>query len=124
MNSTRILTIALVGTALVLAGCTDVGAQADLNYNGQENGSHSQSVQCSDAGTIKGSGSITDGEVLITLQDADGKQLLQRTFSGDFTLDETRVSGSSGSWSFQAQRTSDSTLGDEFSGSYAFSLSC
>lgn len=124
MNMTHILTIALVGSAFALAGCTASGAQADLQYNGEEDGAHSESVECDDSGSIKGSGSIPDGEVLIILKDSAGKQLLQQTFKGDFTLDETKVSGAAGSWSFQAQRTSDDLIGDTFSGNYAFHVSC
>ncbi len=124
MNMTHILTVALVGTAFALAGCTDGGAEANLSYTGEEDGVHSESVTCDDAGTIKGSGSIPDGEVLVTLKDSAGKQLLQQTFKGDFTLDETKVSGSSGSWSFQAQRTSDDLVGDSFSGNYVFNVNC
>jgi hypothetical protein len=108
----------------LLAGCTDGGADAELKYDGAANGSHSDAAKCDDEGTIKGSGSIPDGEVLVTLKDSAGKTLLSQTFKGDFTLDPVAVSGASGSWSFDAARSGDDVVGDSFSGDYAFYVNC
>ncbi|HLF16491.1 MAG TPA: hypothetical protein VI796_03555 [Candidatus Thermoplasmatota archaeon] len=124
MNLTHLLTLGLVGTVSALAGCAGAGAESTLEYDGIANGTHSDSVNCDDQGTINGSGNVPDGSVLITLKDSEGKQLLRQSFSGDFTLAKTAVSGASGAWSFQAQRSGDDLVGDAFSGDYAFHVNC
>ncbi|HET6398972.1 MAG TPA: hypothetical protein VFH47_05405 [Candidatus Thermoplasmatota archaeon] len=107
---------------VALAGCA--GAAANLSYNGSANGTHSETADCDDAGTIKGSGHVRDGSVLITLKDAAGKQLFQQSFKGEFKLDAKAVSGSSGTWTLSAQRNGDDLLGDAFSGKYGFNVDC
>lgn len=121
MNMTHILA---AGILIVLSGCAGVGAESTLEYDGSENGTHSDAIKCDDQGSIKGSGNIPDGTVAVTLTDAEGKVLLQQTFQGDFTLEEKDVSGASGSWSFRALRSGDDVVGDSFSGDYEFHVNC
>lgn len=117
------------GLVLALSGCTAKGTEATppeamLKYDGNGNGVHSETPQCDDQGKVKGSGGVPDGDVTITLKDSSGRQLLQQTFKGDFTLDEKTVSGASGTWNFQAQRSSDDLAGDPFAGHYVFYVDC
>lgn len=121
MNPTPLLA-ALAFVAL--SGCAGLGSESTLRYDGAANGTHSDAMRCDDQGTIRGSGNVPDGAVLITLSDSDGKQLFQRTFKGDFTLASETVSGASGTWSFGAQRSGDDLVGDSFSGDYAFHVDC
>jgi hypothetical protein len=119
------ITPLLAATAFVaLSGCAGLGSESTLKYDGAANGAHSDTVQCDDEGRIKGSGNVPDGAVLVTLADADGKQLFQQTFKGGFMLPEETVSGASGSWSFDARRSGDDLVGDSFSGDYAFYVNC
>jgi hypothetical protein len=122
MNMTHLITASFV--AIAMAGCAGAGSDASLSYDGSSNGTHSDSVKCDDAGSIKGSGNVPDGEVLVTLKDSAGRQLLSQTFKGDFTLASKAVSGSSGTWSFSASRTGDDIVGDTFRGDYAFHVTC
>ena len=121
MNAKYVLCAAAV---LALSGCAGVGSESTLKYDGNANGTHSETPGCDDQGKIKGSGHVPDGNVLVTLKDSNGKQLFQQTFNGDFTLDEETVSGASGTWNLQAQRSGDDLAGDAFSGDYAFHLNC
>lgn len=109
---------------LAMSGCAGVGSESTLKYDGEANGSHSEAPACDDQGKLKGSGSIPDGSVSVTLKDAAGKQLLSQTFKGDFNLAEQTVSGTSGKWSLTATRSGDDLAGDAFSGDYAFYLDC
>lgn len=112
------------GLVFALAGCAGAGAESTLRFDGNGNGTHSETPQCDDQGKVKGSGSIPDGDVMVTVKDSAGKQLFQQSFKGDFTLDERTVSGASGTWSFQAQRSGDDLAGDAFAGDYAFYVNC
>jgi len=112
------------GIILALSGCTGAEAASTLKYNGSANGTHSETSRCDDQGSIKGSGNIPDGAVVVTLKDSAGKQLLQQTFKGDFTLAEKTVAGASGTWSLHAARQGDDLAGDAFSGKYTFYLDC
>lgn len=114
----------LTGLLLVFSGCAGVGAETTLKFDGSGNGTHSETPRCDDEGQVKGTGSIPDGDVLVTLKDSSGKQLFQQTFKGDFTLDERTVSGASGTWNIHAQRGGDDLAGDAFSGNYAFYVNC
>ena len=123
MNITTTIIIT-AGILVGLSGCTGSGAASSLTYEGKANGSHSDTAACDDQGTIKGSGAIPDGSVLVTLKDADGKQLFQQSFKGTFTLATKTVSGASGTWTIDAQRSGDDLLGDAFSGKYTFNVAC
>jgi hypothetical protein len=116
----------LLGTSAILAlsGCAGVGADSTLKYDGAANGSHSDTFDCDDEGTIEGSGDIADGQVTVTLRDSDGDQLFQQTYSDSFTLDTRTISGASGAWNLAAQRSGDDVLGDAFSGDYAIHVRC
>ena len=124
MNMTNLLTIGFVGTLFGLAGCAGAGAEAELKYDGAASGTHTDAITCDDQATIKGNGNVADGEVMVTLKDSAGNQLLQQTFKGDFTLVEKTVSGSSGAWSVSAQRSGDDVVGDAFTGKYEFYVNC
>jgi hypothetical protein len=112
------------GIVLVLAGCAGVGAESTLKYDGTANGTHSETPGCDDQGKLKGSGNVPDGQVLITLKDSAGKQLMQQSFKGEFTFPEQTVTGASGTWSLAASRSGDDLAGDAFAGNYAFYLNC
>ncbi len=120
MNLTYILS---AGIVLAISGCMGAGA-SNLSYDGQANGTHSDTATCDDQGSIKGSGTIPDGSVLITLKDSAGKQLFQQSFKESFTLAAKTVSGASGTWTLDAQRSGDDLVGDSFSGKYDFNLDC
>ena len=109
---------------VAVSGCAGLGSESTLKYDGNANGTHSESPGCDDQGKIKGTGSIPDGTVLITLADSAGKQLMSQTFKGEFNLAEQTVSGASGTWMLKAQRSGDDLAGDAFSGEYAFHLNC
>lgn len=113
---------------VALPGClgfgTDGGADAALTFDGKGAGQHSQTAACDDQGTIEGSGTIADGEVVITLRDASGTRLFQQTFQGEFDLAEKTVSGTAGDWNIHAQRSGNDVLGDSYTGSYEFFVNC
>jgi hypothetical protein len=120
-----IMKLLCFGALLVaLSGCAGVGAETTLKFDGSGNGTHSETPKCDDQGKVKGSGSIPDGGVIVTLQDSSGKQLFQRTFQGEFTLDEETLTGASGTWHIEAQRSGDGLAGDAFAGNYAFYVNC
>ena len=121
MNTTYFIS---AGIVLALAGCTGSGGDANLSYDGAADGTHSETAACDDQGTIKGSGNVLDGTVLITLRDSAGKQLFQQAFQDSFTLDSQTVSGASGTWKIDAQRSGDDLVGDSFSGKYDFRVNC
>lgn len=120
-----VVSVMVVGA---LSGClgfgADGGANAALTFDGEGAGEHSQAADCDDQGTIKGSGNIQDGEVVITLRDASGTRLFQQTFEGEFELTEKTVSGTSGDWNIHAQRRGNDVVGDTYSGSYGFFVNC
>jgi hypothetical protein len=121
MNMLPIIAAALF---LTLAGCAESGADGSLTYDGSANGSHDQSITCDNQGTIEGSGDVTVGQIRVTLTDSNGATLLDQTYNDRFTLAETTVSGSSGTWSLSAVRSSASLTGDSFSGNYEFHVNC
>jgi hypothetical protein len=112
------------GLLIALSGCAGVGAESTLKFSGDGNGTHSDTPKCDDQGALTGSGNVPDGSVMLTVKDSAGKQLLQQTFKGEFTLAKTTVSGAAGTWSVVAQRSSDDLAGDPFSGHYAFYVNC
>lgn len=124
MKTTNVKYVLCAGLLVALSGCAGVGAETTLKFDGSGNGSHSEAPACDDQGKVKGSGSIADGDVMITLKDSSGDQLFRQTFKGDFTLDERTVSGASGTWDIHAQRGGDDLAGDAFSGNYAFHVNC
>src|SRR5687768_4010766 len=112
MTMKLILTTVFV---LALSGCAGVGAEATLKYDGEANGTHTETTKCDDQGSIKGSGQVPDGDVVVKLSDSDGTVLHTQEFSGDFTLAKKTVSGTSGTWTLTATRTGDDIVGDAFS---------
>lgn len=109
---------------VALSGCAGLGAETTLKFDGSGNGTHSETPKCDDQGKVKGTGSIPDGNVVITMKDSSGKQLFQQTFEGDFTLDERTLTGASGTWNIHASRSGDDLAGDAFQGNYAFYVNC
>lgn len=117
---------------VTLSGCVgfgggdgdDEGGNAALTFDGDGAGQHSQTAKCDDQGTIKGSGNIADGEVTVTLRDGSEARLFQQTFEGEFDLTKKTVSGTAGDWEIHVQRSSNDVVGDAFTGSYEFFLSC
>ncbi len=118
----------LLASAMALSGCMGVGtgitADASLEYDGASNGSHSETTDCGDSGTLSGSGNVPDGTVQITLTDGNDGQLFQQSYDGDFTLESQEFTGDSGTWKIDAQRSGDDLAGDEFRGDYGFHLDC
>jgi hypothetical protein len=112
------------GLVLALSGCSGLGAEGTLTFDGSGNGSHSQTPNCAAQGSIKGSGATTDGQVMVTVRDSSGKQLFSQSFSGQFTLASTALNGASGSWSFVAQRSASGLGTAPFAGHYEFYVDC
>ncbi len=119
----RLLLAALVIASL--AGCIgDSGGSAQLSYDGDEIGSHSESEDCDKEGHLLGSGSIGRGSVRVTVTTDDGERY-GGTFSDDFTLASQELTGQSGDWTLTATRIGDTTLGlSGFQGSYSFTMTC
>lgn len=108
-----------------LAGCIgDSGGSAAVSFDGSGNGSHDDSTKCDSDGTLVASGSVDEGQVDVRVTDDDGRTVFSRQFDGGMNLDAQSLDGASGTWTLRAVRTSDSLLGSEFSGNYAFRLSC
>lgn len=114
----------VVTSALLLAGCAGLTAEASIDYDGDQNGSHSDRADCDADGSITGSGDVTDGSVQVTVTDSEGNAVFTRTFSGPFELDKTSLDGHSGTWTLEADRSGDDLAGDEFHGEYEFHLDC
>lgn len=124
MNTKTLMTL-IAGTAmLALSGCAGLTSEADLAYDGNSNGSHSDSADCDADGAFNGSGSITDGSVRVTVTDSDGTTLFSESYSSSFTLAKQTLTGDSGEWTIKAQRSGDDVLGDAFRGDYDFFLNC
>lgn len=124
---TQILTLLVSASTLALAGCTTVDgltAEAEISYDGTQNGSHSDKAACDAEGKLTGRGDIQDGAVQITIRDGQDETVFERTFDSSFDLSGTRLDGHAGTWTLHAQRTGDDVLGDEFNGDYDVFLNC
>jgi hypothetical protein len=117
--------VLLIPAALLLAGCIgDSGHSAKVSFDGTGNGSHSDSTKCDDDGTLFADGQVDKGQVDVTVRDGDGKTLFTQQFDGGANMDAKALTGASGTWEVSAVRTSDSVLGEPFSGHYNFRLAC
>ena len=118
---------ALAGAAmLALAGCAGnaLTAEAKLNYDGNENGSHSDKADCDADGSLAASGQVRDGSVRVTVTDGEGNQVYSESFDGAIDVSGARLDGDSGTWTLRAVRSGDDLVGDQFSGDYDFYLDC
>lgn len=117
--------LAAASLALLLSGCVgDSGGSASVSFDGQGNGSHSDGTDCDSDGTLVASGQVDAGQVDVRITDGDGKVVFSRQFDGGANLDAQALDGASGDWEITALRTSDTLLGQPFSGDYSFRLSC
>jgi len=112
-----------------LAGCMDdasrsLQAEATLDFDGQGNGTHSETGSCKDEGDIAGDGTLHDGRVTVRVTDVDGTELFERTFNANFDLAKETIRGDSGTWKVEATRGGDDLAGDQFNGKYTFRLYC
>lgn len=115
--------------AALLAGCADDSStnshgSASLSYNGNEVGSHDDSADCDDDGTLVGTGSIDDGSIHVTVTDGKGAEQFSETYDGDLDGDAEHMDGGSGEWTLTVTRTGDALVGGDFDGSYTFTLTC
>lgn len=108
-----------------LAGCVgDSGGSAHVDFDGTGNGSHNDSAKCDSDGTLVASGQVDAGQVDVRVTDGDGAVVFDRQFDGGANLDAQALDGASGTWRLTAVRTSDTLLGQPFSGDYDFRLTC
>lgn len=122
----RILLLALSSLAL-LAGCADNASAhgaASLDFNGTGMGTHDDSAECDDDGTVTGTGNVDDGTLHVTVTDGDGKVQFDETYDGGVDASAEHMDGASGTWTLTATRVGDDLLGDEFKGQYEFTLAC
>ena len=119
----RILLVALALASL--AGCIgDSGGSAQLSYDGNDIGSHSESEDCDKEGHLLGSGHIERGSVYVTVTTDDGERY-GSSFTGDFNLASQELTGQSGDWKLTATRVGGTNLGlTGFQGSYSFTMTC
>ena len=105
MNTNKMLTL-IAGTAmLALSGCTgvdDLTSEAELKYDGNESGSHSDKADCDAEGRISGAGDVNDGSVLVTVTDGDGTTLFSERYDGGIDLSSRDLNGDSGTWTLRA----------------------
>lgn len=121
----HVLAMSLLLFAVPFAGCIgDSGGSASVSFDGSGNGSHSDSSDCDDDGTVFGSGNVDAGQVTVRVTDGDGRQIYADTFDGGVNVETEGVDGASGEWDIVATRSSDTLLGTPFSGDYSFKLSC
>ncbi|MBI2078544.1 MAG: hypothetical protein HYT80_09300 [Euryarchaeota archaeon] len=128
MNKPTLVAIA-VSLLAALAGCMDdagrgLQAKATLDFEGQGNGSHSETGSCKDEGDIAGEGTLHDGSVTVRVTDSGGSQLFERSFKESFDLSKEVIRGDSGSWKIEATRSGNDLAGDQFNGRYEFRLYC
>jgi hypothetical protein len=124
----RTLTLCSLLTLVTLAGCaqedgTIKAADAELSHDGSGSGSHEETAGCDSDGVIKGNGNISDGQVTITVTDAEGKVMFDRTYDGNIDVDQ-QVSGAEGTWKIHGERSANDLVGDSFNGKYSFTLTC
>jgi hypothetical protein len=111
--------------AAVLAGCVgDSGGSASVSFDGTGNGSHDDQTKCDKDATVFSNGQVDKGQVDVRVTDGDGREAFHQQFDGGANMDARSLSGASGTWRISATRSSDTLLGDEFSGHYTFNLSC
>ena len=109
----------------LLAGCVgDSGGSATVSYDGTGNGADEDSTSCDEDGTLVASGQVDSGQVDVRVTDGDGRTVFTRQFDGGANLEAQAIDGASGEWGLSAVRTSDTLLGEPFSGDYRFRLTC
>lgn len=95
-----------------------------MSFDGTGNGTHSDSTKCDEDGTLVASGQVDAGQVDVRVTDGDSKEVFSRQFDGGSNFDTDALEGASGTWKISAVRSSDSVLGQPFSGDYSFKLAC
>jgi hypothetical protein len=117
--------LALLASLPLLAGCIgDSGGAATVSYDGTGNGVDEDSTSCDSDGTLVASGQVDAGQVDVRITDGDGRTVFERQFDGGANIDAQALDGASGTWDLTAVRSSDTLLGQPFSGDYRFRLSC
>jgi hypothetical protein len=118
----------LLAAAMAFAGCAGgggtLGSDAGVTFDGNTSGSHGDSADCGDQGTVSGSGTVNDGSLEVRVTDGSGDEVFQETFEGEISMDAQTVDGASGNWKIEATRSGDDLAGDEFQGEYTFRLDC
>lgn len=110
---------------LAFAGCVgDSGGSAKVSFDGTGNGFHDDRADCDSDGTLVSSGQVDSGQVDVRVTDDGGTTIFTRQFDGGANLDAQALDGTGGTWTLSATRTSDTILGEAFSGDYSFRLGC
>lgn len=125
----NIQTIALASVlTIALAGCINpaesIPAEADVTFDGTGNGDQSDKASCDSEATVNGNGDIQDGVLTVTIHDDQGETVFMKSYEGSFATGDIPLSGHSGTWTMEAERSANDVIGDDFSGSYAFFLNC
>ena len=123
----RLWSVLAVASLLGLAGCMQGDGKverASVEFDGSGSGSQQDKSDCDTDGQLTGGGDIEDGQVTVTVMDAEGKEIFEQTYRDDVTLDSRSLDGKAGDWTIRAQRSGDDLVGDEFRGSYDFTLAC
>ena len=124
----KTLLLALASLTL-LAGCAgndDVNEAkvASLEYEGNESGTHEDSVDCDKDARLAGTGNVDDGTLEVTVTDGSGAMQFEKTYNAGVEADGERMSGASGQWTLTVTRAGDDLVGDGFNGQYTFTLTC
>ena len=128
MRATMLGLLALV--ALLASGCASDGggakvASVNLDYDGAGSGDHEEQLTCDPDGQVTGSGNVEDGRLQILVKDGEGNTVYDETYTdGDFDFDSESVDGNEGRWTLRAERMPNDLVGDDFRGSYSFTLTC
>lgn len=127
----RALPLLVASIFVVLAGCSAengpdgqaVSGTGSLVYNGAANGSHDSHISCDGSGEVEYSYNVGMGTLTLRVVDGNGATAFSKSFTGPKNGASTQaVSGSSGSWHVEAER-SGAGYGS-FSGQYAIALDC
>lgn len=117
------LALLLVGVAL--AGCMeddrddDGASSASVAYSGSGSSDRSDTASCDDgAGQIAGGGVIDSGSLRVTVTDASGQPVFERTYDDAVELEGENLEGTGGGWTVRAQGAGG------FDGEYAFTVAC
>jgi hypothetical protein len=125
----KIWLMALPLALVALAGCAGNTRELEvhttsLSYDGNETGDHEKTGDCDQDGLFSGSGNIEDGRVHVELVDGKDNTVYDRTFDSDFSFASDAVAGQDGRWTVKADRQGNDLVGDQFKGSYSFTLTC
>lgn len=117
-----LVTLALAAS-VVLAGCTtdrddDADRNVELAYEGEEDGSHTDTADCNDDGLLTSTGILEDGNITITVTDGAGDTIYDQTLNGTLTGDSEGLNGEPGEWTVEVERS------DGFDGQYIVNLGC